>query len=150
MIHLHHLWDTVILTGQTVRSSNSDGYQQWQPLKTLYEQITIVKFSVKESHKEAVEKFLKPGNDLLNYVDCSINNGNFMVKNQDAGHFFVQLYRICLMEKFELSLVKLMQIAYNIGQFVASVKLGEYPDEVVDYFFQNRLDKIDTYIDYSS
>ena len=67
-------------------------------------------------------------------------------------HFILQLVRIP--KKNPISLVKIYQIAYNIGQYKATLQSESkcesrnivYTHDIVDYFTTNKLDEIYTYI----
>jgi len=65
----------------------------------------------------------------------------------DSEHFLIQHYRILVTSNFELSPMKLMQVAYNIGQLKAQNKIKNYDEKLMDYYKENKLNNVNTFID---
>ena len=90
--------------------------------------------------------------------DVSITIKGFTFNNIDANgelietnHYLVQLFRIPIQfcklgtaEERSLSILKLLQIAYNVGQLKGVI--DEYPAEVVEWLRRNRMLKISAYL----
>lgn len=65
----------------------------------------------------------------------------------EQDHFFIQHYRILNTSNFELSPMKLMQVAYNIGQLKAQNKMNKYDDKLMEYYIAHELNNIKTFVD---
>ena len=66
----------------------------------------------------------------------------------EQNHFFLQLIRIP--KNSELNLIKLLQVAYNLGQLSVCLEKGNFSSKAIDYFKLNNLDKLESYIKISS
>lgn len=60
-------------------------------------------------------------------------------------HFFLQLIRIPKLN--DCNIIRLCQIAYNIGQYLADINDLIYTKEVKKYFKKNKLSDIKSYVD---
>jgi hypothetical protein len=65
----------------------------------------------------------------------------------ESEHFFIQHYRILVTSNFELSPMKLMQVAYNIGQLKAENNINKYDEKLMEYYKLNKLNDVNTFID---
>jgi hypothetical protein len=65
----------------------------------------------------------------------------------EPEHFFIQHFRILVTSNFELSPMKLMQVAYNIGQLKAQNKINKYDEKLMEYYKSNNLNDVKTFID---
>ena len=65
----------------------------------------------------------------------------------EQQHFYLQLVRIP--KNNQLSLLRLCQIAYNIGQYKATLSDGIYSEIAIKYFDDNNMDDINTYVIYA-
>lgn len=66
----------------------------------------------------------------------------------EQNHFFLQLIRIP--KNSQLNLIKLLQVAYNLGQLSVCLENGIFSSRAIDYFKSNNLDKLESYIKLSS
>jgi hypothetical protein len=77
----------------------------------------------------------------------NIKIGPITLNNLDeSSHFFIQHFRILKLENYTLSVVKLMQIAYNSGQLLAQNVISRYDPVVFDFFTRNNLGELNTYV----
>lgn len=76
-------------------------------------------------------------NELHEYV--TINGKQEIV---DFNHFLIQCIRIPY--KYECSIIRILQIAFNIGQLKVDQKYIK--KEIIDEFYELKLDKIETYV----
>jgi len=64
-------------------------------------------------------------------------------ENWEKYHFFLQLIRIP--KKNKIDLIRLLQIAYNIGQFYRDRKEGNYNEECLQVFDVNNMQNHSSY-----
>ncbi len=151
---LRALWNEVEQFGYKIRSSGDDGLRQWQPFKNKYinqyvnrytDGIPINKklfelfgahYKVDKSDPDHLNSVFKIGTEIL----CN---------NVETSHFFVQHARIPYLASGKLSVLKLLQIAYNAGQYRAVLvhNRESYPEAFVEFYSVNKLNIIETYID---
>lgn len=144
-------WNQIKQAGKDVRNdiiindlASITGKYKWNELEE-----ELLK-SILENH------FFSYSNELLNRQESfkfhlnnneifAVENNILGVKNAGKEHFFIQLFRIPHLNPNNLPFIKLMQIAFNIGQFMACFK--DYPEIIQNYFVINHLDNISSYID---
>lgn len=142
------LWNDTQKIGYNIRKNGMDGLKGWQPLKERYSKINIEKFAVNDDIKNISNKCYKIGTDKKDHSDSKfICNSINMDNTIEKEHFFIQHFRIPSLENNKLSFLKLMQIAYNAGQFEAVSEANGYPFEVVNFYSRNNLERIETFID---
>ena len=116
------LFTQLIDVGYNVRKSKLDGMESWQPYKNQY-------LNVDQCY-QMQPQFINLAKSIDYNVDQSdidhqkvtiTIDGATASNTIEKDHFFVQLFRIAIMSNFDLKLVKLLQIAYNIGQFKAEL-----------------------------
>jgi hypothetical protein len=141
--------------GYKIRMNNKDGLAGWQSLKAKYTKCTFngifvpTTLSIKQSFKDLVQnvQYTVPAGDT-DHASPTIKIGNELLSNQKPEqHFLIQLFRIPVMGNYLLPIVKIMQIAYNLGQFQACVNQKKYTQEIVDFYRNNRLFDLNTFID---
>jgi len=151
---LQELWNKTMDYGYEVRKSKKDGLESWQPLKKEYANYFIKGYDegipVNESFiKSQIMKKIKYqiGLDEKEHTDVMVSIGKETVDNLDKNHFFVQHFRIPVLEKNKLSVVKVLQIAYNAGQYKAEAEKKNYPTAILEFYDENKLNDIKTFID---
>lgn len=144
------LWILVLQKGYDVRKAKLDGYAEWQLLKAQFSTIPSPQFPVNDIIIKIIENCYTVLDDdedhafaKFEFADISLNN------KKVTDHFFIQHFRIPYMEKYQLNLVKLLQIAYNVGQFKAAAEMRSYDDSVVNFYKWNNLDDIRTFITFN-
>jgi len=151
---LKKLWKETLDYGYNVRRNNLDGLKSWQDVKSKYSNMYIDGYEKGISMKEyfsfiAKDKYI-PGSDKEEHTKSKFKIGSDELDNTvESHHFYIQHFRIPELEKYKLSVLKLLQIAYNAGQFKAESEKNNlsYKKDFVEFYKTNKLDKIDTFID---
>jgi len=133
-LDIKQLFATLISYGFLVKKNKCDGQKSWQKYKSLYESNKTI------YHQKTILEIAK----LIEYnVDendkqhdnVTINiNGKKLSNKIEIEHFFIQLFRISKMNPNGLPLVKLLQIAYNIGQLNAVIELELFDRDIVQFY----------------
>jgi len=160
-MNINELWNSIIEYGYNIRKisiqTNNDfniGQKAWQLLKdnfSNYEfEIDNKKHDKLDCINELKGEYIKSEDDK-DHENVIIKIENIILDNtKEHEHFFIQHYRISKTVDNKLSVQKLMQIAYNIGQYKATRDINnKYDKEIIKYYEENNLDKIETYIDIS-
>ena len=147
-------WNLAYNTGIAVKKSRGNGLDLWQPLKSFFNNCYLQDYD-----KISVNNNIKTLSEKINFTytvddmdDAIVKIDGKEYKNKfEVHHFFVQHFRIPLLEKEKLSMTKLMQIAYNAGQFKSARDQGDYEDDekMLDFYDKNDLSNITTFIDKS-
>ena len=146
------LWKEVINYGYQVRCQGLNGEKAWSEYKEkikdsndyfltekIFELIKKVNFSYTDDHKE------QQNSSILIYDEIYLNE--FAGKINEVNHFILQHFRIPNMaENKKISTVKLLQLAYNIGQAKCEFEKKTYSDRLAKFYQENKLDEITTYI----
>ena len=106
------------------------------------ELIPNVKILWKESAKQIYNDLIKLGvNNSEGWEDSGLSHPDW-----ERQHYLLQHGRI-IYKNPDGSVVRLLQIAYNIGQFKVEVRRKPYTEEQMKYYRDNKLDDIWSYID---
>lgn len=134
-------------TGYNIRKNHENGLNGWQPIKTKY-YAEIETFPVNREIIELAKRSLKFENDDMESQIITLNiNDEILDNSKDTNHFIIQLLRLCLLSKGIISYVKLMQIAYNIGQAEAVIDHEKtYSMNVLNFIHQYNLFAMTTFI----
>jgi len=128
----------------TTKTQYQSGIREWQPLKNhfaLYPQIFDLSKNYPRNYPYAL------GCDTEDHSDSMFVLKTITLHNEhEQDHFFIQHFRIVELCEKKLSYVKLMQIAYNAGQFKAQNEVRKYRKEVMSYYDENKLSELETYI----
>ncbi len=167
-VDIEEVFNTIIDYGCTIRKfilltepAENIGLNAWRMVK---ESFSNFRFKTKSGeilskvkvNKKLVEKINKLiDNKKYNYdaddkeqERVKLDIESIELDNQvESGHFFIQHYRILVTSNFELSPMKLMQVAYNIGQLKAQNKIIKYDDKLMEYYKLNKLNDVNTFID---
>jgi len=150
-IKLHNMdleseFNKFVTIGYNTRYSQIDGLKAWQPYKKEYQDIKLI-VKLKNSFIEFVNSLNYTFTDK-DHEDAKLILGEICIDNVIPNHFLIQHIRIPKLANFELSLLKFCQLAYNIGQIKACFQHEHAFDQsIIDFYFQNQLDKFSTYID---
>jgi hypothetical protein len=111
---LIRLWAGIMQYGTHVRKNGLNGLESWEKIKTLLEGVPC----------DTAVDGCTWSNEASGYFEQLVHLA--LVENEEGSslsheqwerhHFFIQLGRIPYRSKGSLSLVRLFQIAYNIGQ----------------------------------
>jgi len=139
-------WDKMVEIGYDVRKNNQDGLQEWQRYKNIFNTIPFLNKRIHSVIFDLIKSCVIKGTDLKDlgdlqflYKDVTLNNLN------EVGHFFIQHFRIPMLLDFTLNELKLMQIAYNAGQFKAARENNEYPIEILTLYDGSKLALLETF-----
>lgn len=145
---IQSIWNSVFEYGYHVRKNNLNGLKSWQSLKKTYEEIPHPSFSVKANIAYIVSEHYKLGADVTDHTDCKFAlDKNLVLDNKiEIDHFFIQHFRIPYLCNYNLSVLKLLQISYNAGQFFAGAEKRIYNMKIANFYNLNDLSSLNTYI----
>ena len=133
-----NLWKSLINYGYRTRINNLDGLQRWNLIKEI---IPDYKIEWKNNNDKIY-------NDLINLgvvsTESSENSG-LSHTEWERHHYLLQHGRI-IAKNPKGSLIRLLQIGYNIGQFNVENERKPYNDKLLKYYNDNELNNIHTYI----
>lgn len=134
-----NLWESIIKYGYRTRISNLNGIKRWNLVKEIFPDYSI-------EWKNDTDKIY---NDIINLgvvsTETSDNSGLSHIE-WERHHYLLQHGRI-IHKNPEGSLIRLLQIGFNIGQFKAENERKPYNDKLLKYYNDNNLDNISTYIE---
>ena len=137
--------------GYNVRKAGLNGLTSWQPHKEKYLQFVLENGDSKIPLRQEFVDFVKK----LNYQTTNKDHSDVILTLDDivldnkteTDHFIIQHFRIPMMENYNLSIVKLAQLAYNIGQAGAVFGYEDaYASSIEDFYSRNNLGDLMTYI----
>ena len=151
---MEELFNLVKNYGYIVRSNELDGLQSWNEIKSILQSICCkelewsmnLKTLASEPHTSEPLNI----NGAYNYIYIKLkmkvedNEEEKCNPNWEKYHFFLQLARIPKNNP-KGDLVRLCQIAYNLGQLSAVYHDAVYTDDVKRFYKINNLDKMSTY-----
>lgn len=146
------LWNEIKLLGQEVRSKKLDGLVAWGKVKGKLSNYVMATHSdgiqLNKQFEELSESLdYKREEDDTDHAKVILSMGDIVLDNTvDYEHFFIQLFRIPKMMNYKLPVVKIMQIAYNVGQFTSCIAEGVYQPDIVLFFYENNLENLLTYV----
>jgi hypothetical protein len=167
-LNIEEIFNLIVDYGCTIRKfilltepKDNIGLNAWRMVK---ESFSDFRFKTKSGeilskikvNKKLVEKINKLIEDREYNFDADdkdqekvkLTINSIQLDNQvEPEHFFIQHYRILITSNFELSPMKLMQVAYNIGQLKAQNKINKYDDKLMEYYKTNNLNNISTFVD---
>ena len=138
---LSTLW--IAITAAGVKRGGQNG---WQPLKAKYSNNSDTGLPLVESFKSIPIEYTI-GNDHKEHSDVKVTvNGVTLDNKIETDHFFIQHFRIPRLNN-PLTVVKILQIAYNAGQFQAEREKGTYPIAVTEFYDKYKFGELATYVD---
>lgn len=150
---MEELFQSIIEYGRLVRANKLDGLESWNNIKGLFSNKTTCSESkwkivrtIDGIDTSDIEKIYDYVHDELGMDGDDLDDKS----NHDLWskkHFFLQLIRI-VKNNPTFSLVRLAQIAYNIGQLSNHIDLDAiFEGNPLIYYYSNRLNQINSYID---
>ena len=150
--------------GEYVAVNQLDGFKYWQYIKKFINENNNVQIINGFIEQLKIDWNIKINiNDKISYNKEEIYNYVYNVleiygnddseddkkrKNFEQYHFFLQLIRLPKKCKFEV--LKVLQIAYNLGQLEIhmhrDIEQLVYKNTAREYFFRNNLKNINSYI----
>jgi len=152
---MEQLFELVKNYGYIVRTNNLDGLASWNEMKAIISTISCDGLTWTINLQNLNSESLISINDAYNYVhntlgmlgeDTPTEKSN---QNWEKFHFFLQLVRIPKNNPV-CELVRLAQIAYNLGQLSAVYDDDIYTENIKRFYTMNNLDKMSAYITSSS
>ena len=109
------MWEMAYSTGIKTRQSESqDGKKNWDLIKeSIQLNIAYVKQQIEEAEKKV--KFINLENEMTEQIMLYEHKDDEGKVINEKNHFMIQTIRIP--NEIEFSIVRLIQIAYNIGQY---------------------------------
>ena len=149
---LIELFNLVKTYGNIVRRSEKDGLESWQHIKKISDDKNIltngwnINVYIEGELENNLDNIFKYVHDKLKmYGDDGEESYLGQTKNNwQKSHFLLQLIRLPLRNK--CTLLRILQIAYNIGQFLEEHEQSPYPEECINYFKINNLNNLKSYI----
>jgi hypothetical protein len=146
------LFNLIKKYGYRVRESRLNGLEAWQPVKKLLDdkKELINGWNINVNINGHFENDLSK---IFNYVHDELkmygddNEENYKGQTNldwQKAHFLLQLIRLPL--RNPCTLLRICQIAYNIGQYLKENENSPYSVDSVNYFKINNLDNLKSYI----
>jgi hypothetical protein len=146
------LFNLIKKYGYRVRESRLNGLEAWQPVKKLLDdkKELINGWNINVNINGHFENDLSK---IFNYVHDELkmygddNEENYEGQTNldwQKAHFLLQLIRLPL--RNPCTLLRICQIAYNIGQYLKENENSPYSVDSVNYFEINNLDNLKSYI----
>jgi hypothetical protein len=147
---LYDLFNTVIEYGKQVRSRGLDGLDMWNKIKKLFSADTgNCEWNIKRTiNGESISDL----SAIYDYVhdELGMKGGD---EDQDVVdkaewekyHFFLQLIRIAKKNP-DCSLMRLMQVAYNVGQLQADYEDPAYTAKVKEFYDSHQMQSLRAYV----
>lgn len=152
MEYLGALWLNMIDVGYNIRKSRADGQAAWQPYKNKYANYVFENgdrsIPLKASFLDKIRGVNYKFTDWQDETDATLIISGIVLDNRiETHHFIIQHFRIPSLEKCDLSVVKIAQLAYNIGQAKAVIECEKvYDPQILEFYKKNHLNEITTYI----
>jgi len=135
---IYDLWEAYLNYGYLIRKNDQDGLAAWNKLKDSFPSFDLVWIEKSNLY-------------LQQLIELGVSNeenpekAGMTVLEWERNHFLIQHGRIINQNK-EGSIRRLLQIAYNAGQFRAELEKNIYPCEQLKYYIVNDLSKVTSYI----
>lgn len=145
---LNKLFNEMIHYGFYIKSSKIDGLQAWRTKSnSLDNDLEIGTWKHTRITKDGSLNTLKQIYDYV-YNTLAMKGEESTDRTNpffEEHHFLLQLARIPKNDKCTIK--KILQIAYNIGQFMASVESKAYSPDAIAFYHTNNLNKLESYVE---
>jgi len=145
---MEQLFTLVKNYGYIVRTNNFDGLASWNEMKDILSTISCDGLTWRINLLNLNGECLTSIEDAYNYVHDTLGmlgeETDPKIDNWEKFHFFLQLVRIPKNNP-TCNLVRLAQIAYNLGQLSAVYDDAVYTPEVKQFYTMNNLGAMNTY-----
>ena len=135
---IYELWEITIKYGYDTRKNKKDGLERWNYYKKLIPDCKI-------EWKDATSKIYNDLQRLGVNADDNETKSGMTHEEWERHHYLIQHGRI-IYNNPSASLIRLLQIAYNVGQFKVELEKQIYPADQLQYYILNELNKVTTYI----
>ena len=144
---LKDLWTIFLQVGYQVRKNKLGGQQAWSYCKEWignnFDGTSLM--DVPPTLKKLVQEHYHPlGNEDS---QSTFTLHNLTLHNQtEVEHFLIQHFRLVHLQNFRLSPLKLLQVAFNAGQFQAECEKNTYDQLFVTFYREHLLDQYETFV----
>jgi hypothetical protein len=136
---IYDLWEEFTNFGYMIRKSDKDGIAGWESIKVLIPTLSVV---WSEKSKTYFDKLVELGVNGAETPEVA----TLSKSEWERHHYLIQHGRI-IIKNPEGNLGKLLQIAYNAGQFRAELEKNAYPIDQLKYYIVHDLNKVTSYIE---
>ena len=136
---IYDLWEEFTNFGYLIRKSDKDGIAGWRSIMVLIPKLNVTWI---EKSKSYFDKLVELGVSGVETSDAAI----LSTPEWGRNHYLIQHGRI-VKNNPEGDMKRLLQIAYNAGQFKAELEKNAYPVEQLKYYLVNDLNKVTSYIE---
>jgi hypothetical protein len=148
-MNLENIWNECRATGERVRRTREQGQAAWQPLKERYSapEFKGIVIQLNPTFVTLVSslQYTSQANEMADAVFQI--NGVAVDNTVETQHFLAQHFRLPLLCQFQLPVVKLAQLAYNVGQFKAAREHeNAYDQRLTAFYDANQLGELAQYI----
>lgn len=145
---MEELFNLIKNYGYIVRTNNLDGLASWNEMKTLLVSIRceglIWNINLINLNQESINGIENAYNYVRNTLGMKGEDTDPKGPNWEKFHFYLQLVRIPYNNP-DCNLVRLAQVAYNLGQLSAVYEDAVYSPDVKRFYSMNNLDKTSAY-----
>jgi hypothetical protein len=140
---IKYIWDSVVKYAESINEKGIPGLQAWNTICPILKEIDLEGCWTSESL--LFYNQLKDLNILEDRTVCEEKCVDW-----EKHHFLLQHGRIPHNNKNSPSLLRLLQIAFNAGQFNFYREKGEieYNKERIDFYNKNKLSEYTTYMNF--
>jgi hypothetical protein len=151
MNKFQELFDLAIKYGYESKSRNINGQESWNYIKNKLDSTKICEWSITRIFPDGEIVYdinliySKIHNELKMYGEDGDEVAHKLThENWERAHYVLQTAR--LPKKSDCSIQKILQIAFNIGQYQAANKTKAYNKNVNKFIELNKLDKVKSYV----
>lgn len=141
--------------GYLVRTQGRNGLQEWGRLKQDYQwlensqclpkMVNLENMPIHHIIKTLIDYHVSSTDTNHDHVTIDIPSINQRLNNViDYEHFYIQHFRIPIMTNYHPVMIKLLQIAYNVGQMKGS--RNQCTPEQMKFYQNHHLDQLTQYI----
>jgi len=135
---IYELWEISINYGYNTRINKKDGFENWNLFKKI---LPDCKLEWKDTTNTIYTDLIA----LDVNADDDEKKSGFSHAEWERHHYLIQHGRI-IHNNPSGSLIRLLQIAYNAGQFKAELEKRIYPAKQLQYYISHELNRVTTYI----
>jgi len=138
------LYEGLINYGYNIRKTGKSGHDAWLEIKNkIPEQLLVWSY-------DATKYYVDLTTGLAAIPDVEPVKLNSIGQYQWERNYFLLQHGRVIKKYPQASLAKLLQIAYNTGQFLAENEIVPYPQAHLQYFINKQLNKITSFIQVDS
>jgi hypothetical protein len=144
LYHAFQLYEGLINYGYNIRKTSKSGHDAWMEIKNkIPEQLLVWSY-------DATKYYVDLTTGLAAIPDVEPVKLNSVGQYQWERNYFLLQHGRVVKKYPQASLAKLLQIAYNTGQFLAENEIVPYPQAHLQYFANKQLNKITSFIQVDS